>query len=151
MKKKDRLVGCIIVILGIIISLAALQIPDKSSATDPGSRLFPMIGSFGMIIFGSGIFLTAKDKEDFKPAVKKGGWARLAKIVIVFILYTIALKLIGFLISTPFMMYALVALFSYEKKIPVWKNALFSIAVSGVIWFVFVKLLTVMLPAGTLL
>ena len=129
MKKKDRLVGCIIVILGIIISLAALQIPDKSSATDPGSRLFPMIGSFGMIIFGSGIFLTAKDKEDFKPAVKKGGWARLAKIVIVFILYTIALKLIGFLISTPFMMYALVALFSYEKKIPVWKNALFSIAV----------------------
>ena len=151
MKKKDRLVGCIIVILGIIISLAALQIPDKSSATDPGSRLFPMIGSFGMIIFGTGIFLTAKDKEDYKPAVKKGGWARLAKIVIVFILYTIALKLIGFLISTPFMMYALVALFSYEKKIPVWKNALFSIAVSGVIWFVFVKLLTVMLPAGTLL
>lgn len=151
MKKKDRLVGIIVVVLGILISIAALQIPDKSSATDPGSRLFPLIGSVGMIIFGAGTFFTAKDEDGFKPAVKKEGWARLVKVVIVFILYTIALKLVGFLISTPFMMYALVALFSYEKKIPIWKNALFSVGVSAVIWFVFVKMLTVMLPGGILL
>ena len=139
------------VLLGVIIGLAALQIPDRSSATDPGSRLFPLIGCAGMIIFGAGIFFTAKDVEGFQPAVKKEGWGRLIKVILVFVIYTIALKLIGFLFTTPFLIYALVALFSYEKKIPVWKNALFSISVSLIIWFVFVKLLTVMLPGGILL
>ena len=80
----------------------------------------------------------------------KEEYKRLVIVIGVLVAYVLCMYLIGFLISTVALLYALVTLFSYEKKLPIWKKALFSAAVTGAIWFIFRNLLTVMLPSGIL-
>jgi putative tricarboxylic transport membrane protein len=149
MSNKDRVVGIIITFLGLIVFIASMNIPINDISPDPGSRLFPLIGSTGMIIFGAGIFLNKKESE-VKPFMSRDGWIRLLKVMVIFIVYVLAIKYIGYLIASFIFMFVLVKLFAYERQIPVWKNALFSVIVTASIWIVFVKFLTVSLPSGKL-
>ncbi len=155
MCKKDRIVGGLVSLIGIFLLLMIfLTIPDKAKGADPGPRLFPMLGSIGMLIFGAGIFFNASKGENAaKEApvfLPRDGWIRIAKVTVIFVAYTLALKYIGFLIATPVFVFLITTLFAYEKKINIVVRILFSIATAVLIWLIFVKLLSVILPAGTL-
>ena len=68
----------------------------------------------------------------------------------VLIMYVIALNYFGFLISSPFMLYALTSLMAYEKKIHFWRKAVFSVSITILSWLIFQKVFTILLPAGKL-
>ena len=151
--KKDQKIGIITSLFGVIALIYTyITIPvTLQSELDPGSRLFPTIACVSMILCGIGIFLsTDKAKEDLKPRYDRVAWTRFGRLAILAVIYMIAMKYIGFLITTPIFLYILVHWFSYEEKVPVWKNALFSILMSTVTYYIFVDLLQVYLPSGVL-
>lgn len=153
MAKKDRIVGAIVALLGILfVVLTIVMIPNKAKRADPGPRLFPMIGAIGMIVFGIGMFIDAGKKEnegkEAQPFLDKAGWIRIGQISALFVAYTLALKYIGYLISTPVFVFLLVKLFLYDKKLNIVVHVLFSLVSTGIIWFIFMRLLLVLLPSG---
>ena len=98
MAKKDRIVGAIVTLLGVLfIVLTFILIPDKAKGDDPGPRLFPLIGSVGMVIFGIGMFFDAMKRagtDQDKPAkqfLDKDGWLRVLKIAVLFVAYIFGL------------------------------------------------------------
>lgn len=147
--KRDRIVGLIIFVVGVIFAVMTALITTPMTKGDPGPKLFPYIGSFGLIICGVGIFLQNMDKSA-KPFLEKEGWIKIGELFALFILYIIGMKYIGFLISTPIVLYIITALFAEKKKVSVLKKCIFSIVITASVYLVFEKLLLVMLPAGIL-
>ena len=150
MVKKDHITGIVILLFGIVVLCLAMSIPVRPQIPDPGSRLFPMIGSIGMIVCGLGIILTASKEKD-APFLTVEGRVRLVKVSALLAAYVFFLKYIGFLIASPVMVYMITTLFAYEKKLAFWKKALFSVVVTLLVWLLFEKVLFVMLPSGRLL
>lgn len=148
MKKKDRIVGLILMIIGISLALLTfIQIPSSASGSDPGARAFPLIGSIGLFICGLGVSINAKDKA-IESFLDKAGWRRTAELCIAFALYVIVLKYVGFVIASPIFIFTATSLFEYDARVPIVKRLLFSIVTTAAIWFVFVRVLAVTLPTG---
>lgn len=147
--KKDHAVGGAVTLLGIAAMLLSMQIALKNASNDPGSRVFPMIAGAGLIVCGLGIFITAGKREQ-KVFLGKEGWLRVLLASAVMILYTLGLKYLGFLISTPLFLFAIISLFAQGKKSSLVGRIIYSLVVTGCVWYVFGKLLAVALPAGVL-
>jgi len=102
-----------------------------------------------MFICGLGMIATAK-KQSGKPFLGKEEFTRLLKISLVLIIYVISLNYLGFLISSPFMLYALTSLMAYEKRILFWRKAVFAVSITILSWLIFQKIFTILLPTGKL-
>ena len=147
--KKDHWVGLLLVILGIAMLLLSMQIPVKNSSTDPGSRLFPVMASILQIVCGAGILISAGKSTD-KQFLPAQGWKKLGMAFGVMIAYTLALKYIGFVVSTLVFLYVVVTMLAGEEKVAVWKKILYSVVVTGLAWLVFQRVLSMNLPTGIL-
>ena len=147
--KKDHWVGLLLVILGIAMLLLSMQIPVKNSSTDPGSRLFPVMASILQIVCGAGILISAGKSTD-KQFLSAQGWKKLGMAFGVMIAYTLALKYIGFVVSTLVFLYVVVTMLAGEEKVAVWKKILYSVVVTGLAWLVFQRVLSMNLPTGIL-
>lgn len=67
------------------------------------------------------------------------------------ILYVLALKYIGFLISTPVFLIAVITLLADGQKVAIWKKIVYAAVVTGLAWYVFQGMLSMSLPKGMLL
>lgn len=147
--KRDHIVGTILVLIGIVGIVMSRNISVTSNSTDPGSRLFPVMACILLIVCGMGVLLSAA-KSTEKQFLPTGGWKKLAMSFGVLVLYALALKYIGFLISTPVFLFLVVTLLADGKKIAVWKKLLYSIIITALSWYVFHQLLAMNLPRGML-
>ena len=62
------------------------------------------------------------------------------------ICYLLGLKYLGFLVSTPLAAFALIYILKQKKKINLAVAAAYSLILTGVLYLVFVKLLSIVLP-----
>ncbi|QQO08666.1 tripartite tricarboxylate transporter TctB family protein [Breznakiella homolactica] len=147
--KKSHAVGIAVTLLGAAAILMSMQIPVRNTTSDPGSRLFPMIASVALFVFGILIFLAApKTKEtDF---LGRDGWQRLLLIAVELVAYLFGLKYLGFLISTPVFLFAFTTLLDREKKSRLVSRIIYSLVMTGLVWYVFKERLSVAMPAGVL-
>lgn len=147
--KKDRLIGLLLTVFGITALILSMQIRVKGNSTDPGSRLFPVMASILLIVCGVGVLLSAGKSKD-KVFLLPQGWKKLGAAFGLMIGYTLALKYLGFVISTPVFLYFVVTMLAGEEKVVVWKKILYSVVVTGLTWYIFQKILSMNLPSGIL-
>lgn len=147
--KKDHLVGLLLVILGVAALILSMQVRVKGNSTDPGSRLFPVMASILLLVCGTGVLISA-GKSTEKVFLLPQGWKKLGTAFGLMIAYTLALKYIGFVISTPVFLYFVVTILAGEEKVEVWKKILYSLVVTGLAWYIFQQVLSMNLPSGIL-
>ena len=148
--KHDRLLGVIIFTVGIIGILLTMQISVKTFTDDPGPRVFPYFASVILIISGAGIFLTrqAEHKRDGEPFLSKEGWKRAGVMTSLLILYAVALRVLGFYVSTPLFTFLFYRQIAGKEKTKLLRGIIYSAITFIVIYIVFKVMLNSFLPPG---
>lgn len=142
------IVGIIAVILCFIIMQSMRQIPNL---IEPGPRLMPTVGL--ILILVSSIMLLIdglRDKKEEKPYFPEGGVKKLVFAFALLCVYGILLTLFGFLIITPFAMFAFVNMLKEDEKVTWWQAVLISIVVTAFLYGMFVIGFQIKLPSGIL-
>ena len=150
--RKERGIGICMALAGIIMCILTSQIKLRgfSSGSDIGSKFFPYFASVGLILCGLGTFLTAKEPDRKESFLPKGGLKRVLILLAVLLVYVVMLNYLGFLISSPVLLYVVATLLAGEKKLKPIPKIIFSVVTTGVIYVVFVNVLSIMLPMGML-
>lgn len=117
------------------------------ASEDVGPKMFPYCCAAGLVICGIGKFLSSKDAKS-KQFLDKQGWMRLAIIFLVMAAYIAGLTYLGYIITTPIMLFGLTYMLADGKKLVWWQVLLFAIIMTAAVYFAFTKLMNVMLPAG---
>lgn len=142
------IVGIIAVILCFIIMQSMRQVPNL---IEPGPRLMPTVGL--ILILVSSIMLLIqglRDKKEEKPYFPEGGVKKLVFAYALLCVYGILLTLFGFLITTPFAMFAFVNMLKEDEKVTWWQAVLISIVVTAFLYGMFVIGFQIKLPSGIL-
>lgn len=148
---KDRITGIIGAVLGIMVSVYAHFLPPSGTEGDIGPAIFPYIAA-GMLIVCGIILIIRKEKTKATPFFTESIQVkRFLIIVAVYIAYGIMLWAFGFLISTPIACFVLCRMMSGSRKGCLWKQILFSIVVTAVVYYCFYTLLSLKLPAGKII
>ena len=151
--KRDQITGLVLVILGIVMLVLISQFKKPITAEYPGPRLMPGIAALGLIICGLGIFVKGcRQKEADKQIISKKGLVRMLIAFAALWLYILGMKYLGFLISTPLLVFGLTWYFAKASGVSLkpWIVIVFSIAVTAVIWAMYVPLFGLELPVGAL-
>lgn len=144
---KNKITGIVLALVGALYAWMSLQLKKPSDPTDPGSALFPIIASIGLILCGIVIFFSKKN-EDAKPTFTKAGWANIFVVMGVLALYVFLLDYLGFIITTPFMLFAVASLFSKGKGVTLRRRIIYSVAVTAALYVFFVVIFDVAIPMG---
>jgi len=148
---KARVVSLLIILFSLFMIYQTTQIQSvfAVSAKDAGPKLFPFFAAGGMLLCAIGKFITEKETDD-TVFFSKEGWLKVLAALVLFAVYIVAMEKIGFLIVTPFIVFALVLLIAGKKKINRIVALAYSLVLTGFVYFVFHNLMNVMLPSGTL-
>lgn len=149
---KERGVGIAIIIIAIIMLIltSLIEIPGLASSGDIGSKFFPSFASIGLLLCGIGIVITGKAEPDAEPFFPEGGLKRAVILIGVLLVYVLLLQYVGFLISSPILLYAMITLLAGDTKIKPIPKIIFSIVMTVAMYWFFVKLLSILLPNGVL-
>lgn len=147
--KKEISIGIALTIVGVLLIVFAGQLHDPKLANDVGPRLFPRFCGWGLVICGIGVVYKARKSTSSKQYLSLDGWKRLWNISGVILIYTILLFLFGFIPTTPILIFVLMIMMGQSKKTYI-KNATISVVITVLVYFLFEKVLYVMLPSGEL-
>lgn len=150
MKKANLIVGVFGICLGGYVIYTASGFPANNSAVDPGAAYFPtLLGAFVAILCAVLIAMTLAGKGCAidETLTMTSGIKRTGVGMGMFILYCLLFKPLGFLLDTIWLCFAGMFLLQNRKYV---KMAVISVAVSVVIYVVFVIFLGAKLPAGVL-
>lgn len=114
---------------------------------DVGPKFFPTCCGVGFILCGMGKLLSSSGKKS-KAFIQGKGWLRLALIVAILLVYVESWTYMGYIIPTFLLLIAMTYMLSEGQKPTWWKVIIFSAITTAAVWFAFVKLMNVMLPAG---
>ena len=151
--KRDQITGLALVVLGVIFGVMTSQFKKPFTPEYPGPKLMPYIAVFGLIVCGIGIFVNGcRQQAEDKPFLGKVGWTRVIVTFGILVVYMVGLQFLGYLISTPFALYAIVTYFAGSSKIEtkLWARIVFSVVVSMAFWVMYVVLFSMPLPTGVL-
>lgn len=142
------IVGIIAVILCFILMQSMRQIPNL---IEPGPRLMPTVGLILILVSSIMLLINGlRDKKEEKPYFPEGGVKKLVFAYALLCVYGILLTLFGFLITTPFAMFAFVNMLKEDEKVTWWQAALISIVVTAFLYGMFVIGFQIKLPSGIL-
>ncbi len=140
------IVGIIAVILCFIIMQSMRQIPNL---IEPGPRLMPTVGLILILVSSIMLLINGlRDKKEEKPYFPEGGVKKLVFAYALLCVYGILLTLFGFLITTPFAMFAFVNMLKEDEKVTWWQAVLISIVVTAFLYGMFVIGFQIKLPSG---
>lgn len=140
------IVGIIAVILCFIIMQSMRQIPNL---IEPGPRLMPTVGLILILVSSIMLLINGlRDKKEEKPYFPEGGVKKLVFAFALLCVYGILLTLFGFLITTPFAMFAFVNMLKEDEKVTWWQAVLISIVVTAFLYGMFVIGFQIKLPSG---
>lgn len=147
---RNRITGLVLAVTGIIVFILTMGIKTWIDLGEPGPKLFPVIGSVGLFICGVGVFFQ-KEAENREPFLTKKGWMNILYLMIAMVLYVIVIYYVGFLIPTPFFLFAMINILAGKAKRPKLVNSItVSLVLSFGLYFIFTNLLKIVLPAGKL-
>lgn len=142
------IVGIIAVIICFIIMQSMRQVPNL---IEPGPRLMPTVGLILILVSSIMLLINGlRDKKEEKPYFPEGGVKKLVFAYALLCIYGILLTLFGFLITTPFAMFAFVNMLKEDEKVTWWQAVLISIAVTAFLYGMFVIGFQIKLPSGIL-
>lgn len=142
------IVGIIAVILCFIIMQSMRQVPNL---IEPGPRLMPTVGLILILVSSIMLLMNGlRDKKEEKPYFPEGGVKKLVFAYALLCVYGILLTLFGFLITTPFAMFAFVNMLKEDEKVTWWQAVLISIVVTAFLYGMFVLGFQIKLPSGIL-
>ncbi|OQB98989.1 MAG: Tripartite tricarboxylate transporter TctB family protein [Spirochaetes bacterium ADurb.Bin110] len=149
--KRDQFVGIFLIVVGVIYGYMTSKIDFAMTAEYPGPKAFPYIGVLGLIVCGLGIFIQSTTSKKSQPVfMMKEGWLDIFKSFTALILYVIGLNYIGYLISTPILLFFLSKFFAKKIKISLKGRIIFSILTTIVIYIFYVYGFDMQLPVGLL-
>lgn len=149
--KRDTVTGIVGIAAVLVLFLVMQTLRQVPNLIEPGPRLMPTVGL--LVILLSSIMLLIhgiRDKAPEKSYFPKGGGRRTAFAFLELVIYAICLEVFGFLISTPFAMFAFVNTLKGDEKVKWWFNVLISIAVTAFLYAMFVLGFQIKLPVGIL-
>ena len=151
--KRDQFTGLLLVVMGIIFAILTAKFKTPFTAEYPGPKMLPGIAIFGLIVCGAGVFVSGcRQKKEDAVFVNLRGWIRILGTFAILCVYVFLLKFLGFLIVTPFCLFALVTFFTkespFESKLVT--RIIFSVLVTLVIYGMYVPLFGMTLPSGLL-
>jgi putative tricarboxylic transport membrane protein len=138
-----RITGGVLALLGAAVALEATTF-DVSFMTDPvGPKALPFLVAVMLIVAGLRALTRPREELSFPG---RGTLLRVAGAVAAFLLYAVALPWVGFFLSTTLVVTALSLLYQGPPA-----RSVFSAAVlSGALWLLFVRALSLPLPVGDL-
>ncbi len=151
--KRDQIVGAALILIGIIFAYLTSQFEKPFTPEYPGPKMLPAIAVFGLVVCGAGVFVNgSRQKQADKVFVDMAGFLRIAITFVILCVYVLAMKYVGFLIASPVVLYILTTYFSKASNLPtkLWARIVFSVAVSVIIYAMYVPLFGMTLPAGVL-
>lgn len=142
----SRIFSSAMIALGLYVILTARTFPEGTGGV-LGPGFFPIL--LGILLIGLSalqLFNTRKEKA-VATAFLTESTKRVLFACLIIIGYMAGIAILGFLISTPLFLFGIMGFFSVRK----WSTLLISsIATTTVLYFVFLKFLSVSLPAGIL-
>ncbi len=142
----SRIFSSAMIALGLYVILTARTFPEGTGGV-LGPGFFPIL--LGILLIGLSalqLFNTRKEKA-VATAFLTESTKRVLFACLIIIGYMAGIAILGFLISTPLFLFGIMWFFSVRK----WSTLLISsIATTAVLYFVFLKFLSVSLPAGIL-
>lgn len=149
--KRDQITGVVLVILGIVVFLmtTTFSIPIKLSY--PGPRMLPDIAAFGFVVCGLGILIESViSKKKEAGYLKKEGWLKVGTVFVIIAGYIAGMMVVGYLIATPVILYALTTIFAKGSSSTLKGRVLFSILTTVIIYLIYVFAFDLTLPLGVL-
>ena len=149
--KKNQIIGIVLLIFTAIVGVMVAQFdaPIVNAISDPGPKLFPIIG---LVLVGVGsVGLLQQKTEEEEPSVSSEEKIRILKMLGLYIAYTLGLWLFGFLIATPIALFAVMHLMAMGKKLKLPVQIGYSVVVTVVLYVLFSSVMKFMLPKGLLL
>lgn len=150
MKKTNIASGLIGLAISVYVWITASKFPQNNSATDPGAAFFPKIMAAFTAILCLILIISAlvSKKEEGKSSISLTPGAKRAFIgLAMFLLYCLLFKSLGFILDTVWLLFATMFLMENRRWV---QMTIISIAVPVIVYFIFSKLLYVMLPDGLL-
>lgn len=152
MKKGNIIYACVCIIMSLLFIFWLIPAYTSKSVVrgDIPSSAIPKALMYVILFFGVIILIEALfQKTDTSEKANAGEWVKLLIVLGVLLMYILAIKYIGFYVST---LIALPAALKYFNKDMKWGTiAISSIVMLAVVYFLFEKGLTVKMPRGFLL
>ncbi|PIE33577.1 hypothetical protein CSA56_10685 [candidate division KSB3 bacterium] len=147
MKTADRIVPFLLLGLGIFVFWQASQITFFSDEL-LGPAFFPQFLAGFFIFLGVLLFLRTFFPIEFPSVdIELQGLGKIAFVIILNIIYLLTIETIGFLITTPILLFAFMMLLKRGKLV---SKVVFSIIFPIAAWLVFKTFLNIPLPRGLL-
>jgi hypothetical protein len=149
--KRDQISGIALILIGLVIAVLVSQFKVPFKPSYPGPKAIPMLGVFGFIVCGAGIFLESTfGKKEEKTFLVKEGWVRAGVSLGMMLIYLILMNFIGFLIASPLALYAFSTYYAKGYKSTVKGRVIFSVALTIIIYVIYVFAFGLSLPGGML-
>lgn len=151
--KRDQITGLALSLFGVVIFALISQFKTPFTPSYPGPALLPGIGAFGLIVCGIGIFVKGCCQKDADVLfLTRQGWLRVLISFASLCVYVFAMKYLGYLIATPFLLYGIITYFAKSSGLipKLWARAVFSVVASAAIWVMYVPMFGMTLPKGLL-
>ena len=152
-KNRDRRVSVLVFIFAIVWLVMAKDIKSIfgiDGSADPGPRLFPYIIGILLIVTSIGKFITCNQEDESGFYENNKSWLKVAAAFAMLFAYCWLFPILGFALTTFAGGIVSVLLLKGDKKVSWIGLILFSGILTGVMYVVFVQMLNVVMPTGSL-
>ncbi len=140
---QDRVIGGLLAAVGVTLALEATTF-DVAFMTDPvGPKALPFLVAVMLVVGGAVAWIRPRGDVGLPSA---NVFLRMGSAVVAFLVYAAALPWLGFFLSTTLVVTALSLLY----RGPLLPSSAAAALLSGGLWLLFVRLLSLPLPVGEL-
>ncbi len=148
MKRHNRLAAVVIIAIGLACVYYGIFCLRLGTMANPDCGFMPALAGFCMAVFGAGLFITNLGPDEKPQPFWKGKeWKGPVFSLILMILYAVTMERIGYILSTLLFMLGWQFLVVHEKW---WKGTIISVLSTVGVYIIFVYLLRVPVPVGSL-
>lgn len=152
-KNRDRRVSVIVFIFAIVWLVMAKDIKSVfaiAGSADPGPRMFPYIIGILLIVTSIGKFITCNQEDESKFYENNKSWLKVIAVLAMLFAYCWLFPILGYTVTTFATGVLSVYLLKGDRKVSWYGPILFSGILTGSMYVLFVKVLSMILPTGSL-
>ena len=143
MKKADRIIGIVVVILGIVVILLTRAFPPPAMRGTLGPAFFPRLISCGLIVCGMFLFFRSLRRNDNRQIeFSSESLPRVLGVIVLMGLLPLALTYLGFLLTC----FASCFVFFAILRVQLFRSVIIALCISFAIYAVFHYGLQVQFP-----
>lgn len=146
---KDRAISIVLLVFmaAVAAAVSRFKAPVINSTGDPGAKLFPMLGVILVVTGSLGLFFQNNTQQPFMNSQEM---KRLIKLAAGFILYAAGLRVAGYVIATPVMLFLVMGLMAQGNPMKLITRIVYSVGITASLYLVFTYALRFRLPQGIL-